>query len=429
MTGSGTGSDYPAGMAYTFGRLLAQGTCYTAAIQLTSVSTVLPYIGTEFGGPTLAVALLVPISFACSLCGTLYAPRILRWVVSTTVLLAAIAVLQALLTVTNASGLVLLPAPFSVYLIVAVAGIIGVVTGFSNVGYPLAISALLSDQRRNDLILRQTGLAAILMMVVSAYSVYFLAHTGSGLDDVMMLWVGALVMALAAVFGLALRPAAELGQARSVGLRTVLADGLAYLRQQPWFRRYLSTQLVFMAITLGPMFYGIYISKTLGLYNGCLDGILLFMGIGLLMGTVVWTKIRKRFSTTGMYVGSALLSFAAATLCIVSLTFDLMPAMLTFELTMLLAAMANQAVFPAGLDWIYREATEDVRVVVIMFSQLVVGVAVILIGFALGVLAGQAPATWPLAIIISGAAIALLAARRVPHVVPARGTRELGWLQ
>jgi len=402
-------------MKSAFVPLLAQATCYKAALQLTGVLTVLPYIAAEIGAPAIAVALLVPAFFAGSLCGTVYAAKILRWVASATVLLAGIAVLQALLTVANASGITFLPLSFSVYLIIVTAGIIGVVSGFAIVGFPLAISALLSAERRSDLVLRRSAFAAVVVIAASAYSRYFLAD-GSPLDDVIMLWLGALVMAVAALATVALGRPTKLSQAISTPLRTTMADGFAYLRQHPWFRRYILTQLIFTAVTLGPLFYGIYISTTLGPFNGCLDGILVFIGIGLLAGTVVWTIVRKRFGTSGMYVGSAAMSFAAATLCVVSLAFDLMHPMLTFELVILLAAMANQAVYPAALDWIYRETTEDVRVLVITFSQVFVTIAVMLISFILGLVAAQAPALWPLAIIVSGAAIAALAATRVPRM-------------
>ena len=403
-------------MPRNFGLLLAQGSCYTAAIQLTSAATVLPYISTEIGAPTIAIALVYPVFFAGFLLGSIYSARFLRWVVSTTALLGGIALLQALLTGMTASSVTFLPVPLSAYFIIVLAGIIGVLGGFSKVGTPLAITALVSGERRSDLMLRRTAVAALVVMAVSAYSVHVLSD-GSKLEDVNMLWLSMLVMTFAAIAASAVRPPAELGQARSASLRTTLAEGFSYIRQQPWILRYLLTQLIFTAITLGPMFYGIYISATLGLYNGCLDGVLLYIGYGLFAGTVVWTFVRRRFGIAGLYVGSAAISLAAGTLCIVSLTYDLLPHMLTFEFVIALAAMANQAIAPAALDWIYKKTTDDVRVLVISFSQFVVGVASMLVALVLGMVARQAPATWPLVVLILGTGLSALAATRVPRLV------------
>jgi hypothetical protein len=95
---------------------------------------------------------------------------------------------------------------------------------------------------------------------------------------------------------------------------------------------------------------------------------------------------------------------------------------------MLLTAIASQAVFPASHDWIEREVTDDERVAVLSFTQIVASVVSIGIAFVFGVIARHGSALWPLAIMLALNAIAAIAAARVDikdEVEPKTGRRKL----
>jgi Na+/melibiose symporter-like transporter len=128
-----------------------------------------------------------------------------------------------------------------------------------------------------------------------------------------------------------------------------LRNGHSYLRANPWMQRFPTTQLVFMLVTLVPMFYAIYAAESLGAGEGDMDDFLVFFGIGLLAAIPLWRLVRTRLGTRGMYACSAGISMAAAIICIVSQNWHLLPGMWTLGPVLLLSAIANQAVWPAAL--------------------------------------------------------------------------------
>jgi MFS family permease len=163
------------------------------------------------------------------------------------------------------------------------------------------------------------------------------------------------------------------------------------------------------------MFYGIYAAESLGPDNGDLDIILIFAGFGLLAGIPIWTCVRKFFGVRGMYICGASISAIAAALCISSQMFRVLPALWTFGLAMLLALVANQAIYPASQEWILRRTPANLRVVILSYSQIVFNVGLLVPAFALGLIAGQGPAIWPLALMLSLNVTAIVAAAQVPR--------------
>ena len=404
-----------------FRTLLASGTLFSAAVQLTSVTTVLPYVCADLSAPSVVVALLVPLFTAGVLGGNIFASRVLGWGGSITALLFGVAVVQTLLVAINATAVAFMPEKVSFYPLLVTAGVLGLASGCSQIFVPLLISALLSPERRVALLLREAGFGAAIMTLVSAFSAGFLSSQPADLDDAELLGIGAAFMALSTLWFLALRPSGPLTVGESVPTREVFRRGFTYLRRQRWFRRFMLTQLLFTSVTLAPMFYAIYSSEALGADNNKLDNILIFVGLGLLAGIAVWGFIRRRFHTRGMYLCSALIAICAAVLCTLMQIFRLLPPVWIFGLTMLLVAVASQAVGPAAQDWIFSETAEEDRVVVVSYTQIIASVAAIVLGFIFGFVAGYGSAMWPLAIMLGVNVAALCAAMlvRMPRTAPA----------
>jgi len=423
----GAGASVPA-MHRNFSVLLSQGTFYTVAVQLTSVTAVVPFIGAELDAPGVVVALFVPIYTVGALYGNVFIAQVSRWHTSVVALLLGSVFLQALLIIANASAIQFLPENVSAYPLLLTCALIGVLSGCSRVIVSLSTSALLPPERHSSLLLQQSGYGAVLVTLISAYSAGFLSDVSSGIDNAELLWVGAAAMVVSALCCLALRPERDVVPAQRARVGELLRDGVSRLRSTDWLRRYLVTQVAFTSITLGSVFYGIYSSTSLGPDNGALDSILAFVGLGLLAGIGIWSYVRKRFDVRGMLLCSALIGVCAAVLTLSLLAFRLLPMVWTFGLAMLLTAIASQAVFPASHDWIEREVTDDERVAVLSFTQIVVSVVSIGIAFVFGVIARHGSALWPLAIMLALNVIAAIAAARLPikdEVEPKTGRTKL----
>ncbi|MGD9619222.1 MAG: hypothetical protein AB7G47_02370 [Mycolicibacterium sp.] len=406
-------------------QLLANGTFFRLATHISGVTTVLPYIATELGGDAILVALLVPLYTVGALLGMTLAPTVLRVTTAIAVLMVAIAGLLTVLTAVNATVVGLwcacdgsaLELRLHSYPLLITSLLIGVVTGGSGVIYPMVMSTLLSPQRRSDLLLRQTGYGAALAVLVTASSIGYLSNLEPQEQDADLLWLGAAALTISTLCCLGLKSDSAEMMAGPARITDVLRQGYGYLRQNLWLRRYVIIHLVFLAVTLAPMFFAIYTASSLGPDNGDLERFLVFSGCGLLIGIPFWRLVRRRLGTRGMYACSAILTAATGILCIVSRQWQLLPTLWSFGLVLLLAAVANQGVFPASQDWIMSKVEEDAAAVVLSFSQILVSVGMIVVGFGLAIAAESGGAIWPLVMMTGLASLALLAVIWVPAVV------------
>lgn len=402
--------------------LLAQGTSHRLATQISSATTVLPYIAAELGGGQLLVTLLLPLHTAGMLLGTALAPKALRANISIALLTAGVAGLLAVLTAINATavgfwcvcdGSALQVRLFS-YPLLLTSFLIGVIAGSSLVIYPMVMAALLSPRRRSDLLLRQSGYGAALALLITASSIGYLSNLEPQAQDADLLWIGAAALTVAAICCLALKSrGVELvgGPPRTI---EVLRQGYRHLRRQSWLRRFIFVHVIFLAITLAPMFFAIYTASTLGPDNGDLERFLIFTSVGLLIGIPFWRVVRGHLGIRGMYMSSAALSATAGILCIVSRQWPLLPTTWSFGLVLLLVAIANQGILPAAQDWIMSRVADADAAVILSYSQTLVSIGMILAGFGLAIAAEDGGAMWPLVMMLGLTIVALVAATRVP---------------
>jgi MFS family permease len=395
--------------------LLLQGILYGAALQLSSITTVLPYVCAELGGPLIIVGLVVPVYMVGRIMGSLFAPRLVSATGSVRRMLAGIAGAQALLILTMAVDLRFLPREFSPYPLLFSAVLLGVVAGCSIVVFPLAMALLLSADQQSDLMLRQTGFGAVLMILISVYGLETFCHGVSGIDDAELLLAASGVMVMSAAACLAVSPRSAHQPAQPTSTAVTLTQGYRYLRQKPWLMRFIGVQTLFTSVALAPMFFSIYAERWLGSGDGELDDLLVFIGVGALVGIPLWTVMRRYVDTRGLLACSAILTIAGAILCSVSLTQRLLPFGWTLGLTLLVITLATQVLPPALLRWIVHHTDDDERVLVLSFNETVVALAYVCAGLVFGAAAAYGPATWPVVVIVAAAMAAAVVAARAPR--------------
>jgi hypothetical protein len=144
---------------WNFRVLLAYGTLLLAGIQLSNVETVIPYIAEQLGSPRLVVALIVPGFTAGTLLGTALGPKALHIAGSVAGLLGGIAVIEAAVTALIAVDVTLVPSRFVAFPLLVLCVLLGIAAGSLQVGWPMAMTALLSARQRSNLLLRQTDSA------------------------------------------------------------------------------------------------------------------------------------------------------------------------------------------------------------------------------------------------------------------------------
>jgi MFS family permease len=391
-----------------FGQLITHGTFYTAGVQLSNVAVVLPFICAQRGS-LWAAGLLYPAFSVGTIAGSFMSPFILNWSRDLRHLVvaaasAAMATLVACNAVVARNG-VLLAAMFLV-----TSAAIGAVAGVTTVAFRDLVVAKLPDVRRGDVFLRQGAAGSTLAAIVTLLIVPVLAHGDPASRQVNLLWLGATGLAVAAVAAVFVGPVSKRYATKRRSMRHTLKEGLVAARSQPWFRRYVLTQFLFVPIGLGATFYSLRAAQP----GGDLHMLVIISSLGLVAGSLLWQGVYRTYGVRGMLIGSVLLSSSAAVICITSETHQRWSNGWTHGVVFLLATVASQAVFAAAISWIGVAANEDDRAMLISFGSIVVAVSSSAAGAVLGGIASNHSTIWPVVIVLVLSLVAADAALRAP---------------
>lgn len=323
-----------------FGRLLSQGTCYTAGIQLSNGTVILPLICAH-QGLTWVAALLFPAFSFGDIVGNSVSPLVLQRVGRMRHrLLAVMAAGVAGLTLCDA----VIPwrgATTAVVFLLSCA-VAGVLLGIAGVAYPDMVSSKLTAARRGELFLFQSAIGSVLAAAVTLVVVPMLAHGNEMAYRRDLLWLGALGLAGSAVAALFVGPVGSDSTTARMSMRDTYREGFAIARSQPWFRRYMIACLLFGPVTLGTTFYALRAAH----HSRSLHVLVILSSIGLVFGSPLWRKVFRLFGVRGMMLGSALLSVAAATLTLAAEASGQWTHPWAYGTVFLLATVAAQAVSP-----------------------------------------------------------------------------------
>ncbi|ORV56296.1 hypothetical protein AWC03_17300 [Mycobacterium europaeum] len=401
-----------------FGRLLSQGSLYTAGMQLSNCAVVLPIICAH-QGISWAAGLIFPAYGMGAIAGNSMAPAVLQRSGRMRHLLMA--VIGA-----TAAALVLLDAliPWTgtltaaVFLLTCVGA--GIVVGVSCVAYPDLVSNKLSAARRGELLLAQGAIGSVLATVVTLLVVPMLAHGDQMAYRRDLLWLGAAGLAASGIAALFVGPMQGTSITARMSVRDTYRQGFAVARTQPWFRRYVITYLLFAPVNLGTFFYTLRAAH----HRGSLHVLIILSSIGLVLGSTLWRKVYRVFGVRGMLLGSGLLSVAAVVLCTLAESSGQWSNTWAYGTAFFLATVAGQAIFASAISWISVVAAEQHRGTLIGFASALFNVASAVLGAALGALAQMRGTVWPDVILLTLTVAAAVAALGAPAPEARRAIRR-----
>jgi MFS family permease len=393
--------------------LLTQGTFYTTGVQLSNVSVVLPFIAAE-QGIFWAAGLLYPAYSLGAIFGNSMSPFILErsrhhkhLVVSATSLTMATLIVCNAIVAMSGIGIA------GMFLATSLA--IGVANGISKVASSEVVSSKLTEVRRGDLLLTQGATGALLAIACTLMLLPLIDGRDPFTCHVDLLWLGALVLAAAAITSVFVGPVHPRSARTPRRLRDTYLEGLTVARTHRWFRRYVATQLLFVPIGLGATFYSLHAAQQHGHQPGSLHVLVIATSVGLIIGSFLWRIVyRSRFGVRAMLLISALLGSAAALICISAQALDTWSQVWVHGIVILLATLANQAIFTAAISWVNLYAAEHHRATLLGFGAMMVAVETALLGAVLGGIAQQATAIWPVVILLLLNLTAVGASLRAP---------------
>lgn len=400
--------------------LLAQGALYTAGVQLSNVSVVLPFVCAQ-GGCAWVAGLLFPAFSVGTIVGNSTAPAILHWSRGIKhLVVAAAALMMAVLVGCNAVVASAERPAGALFLITTCA--IGVMAGLSSVAFSDVVCTALPGAARGRLLLTQGAAGSVLATATTIVVAPLIFHDGSPACRVHVLWLGAAVLAVAAIVALFLRrttSAAPVVEPGTTLLKTYRV-GLDIARTQPWFRRYALTHLLFVPILLGTTFH------TLRAADGdvTLRVLVVTSSVGLVAGSVLWRSVSRKFGVRGMLLGSAALSSIAALDSTVSEFLRATANTWLQIVIILLATMAGQAVFTAAISWIGAFADERHRATLIGFAAAMVATTSAAVGVFLSTVAQLETAGWPVVAMLGLNVAAGCMAMRAPDASGSVEPRE-----
>ncbi|WP_133119120.1 MFS transporter [Mycolicibacterium agri] len=383
-------------------------------MQLANVSTVLPFICAQ-QGIYWAAGLLYP---AFSI-GIIFGNSISSFILNLSrrrkhLVLAATASTTSATIVCNAIAAQTALLIASVFLTTSL--VAGVAKGVSKVAFSEVVSSKVSEARRADLVLNQGAFGSILAIVTTLLLLPMATRRDGALTrHVDLLWLGAAALAAAGVAAVFVGPVRSASQRAARRFRDTYREGMAAVRADQWFRRYTVTSLLFVPISLGTTFYSLHAAAQFGDKAGSLHVLVVFASIGLLLGSFLWRWVyRKRFGVRGMLLLSALIGSTAALICMTVQAFHGWSQVWAQGIVFLLATVASQAIFTAGIAWVNIYAADYQRATLFGFSAVAVAVETSLLGAGLGVIAQKSSAIWPVVILLILNLVAAVAALRAP---------------
>ncbi|MCX2933052.1 MFS transporter [Mycobacterium sp. CVI_P3] len=394
--------------------LLAQGTAYNTGLQLANVSVVLPFIAAEYNLLWVAGLLYAAYSVGIVL-GNSLSPYVLhRAQHDKHVLIAgSTAIMAAFILVSGLSAR-------SGYLVAGVfltaSLVVGTVSGISKVAFSEVVSSKLTETAGRDLVLAQGALGAVAAILTTLLLVPYLAQRDPQNSQLDLLWLGASCFIAAAVLAMFVGRVPTGVRHDVVTFGDTYREGWAAARSQSWFRHYAAIMVLFVPVSLGTSFYSVHASINHAGSAGSLHVLVISSSTGLVVGAVFWRMV-SRLGVRAMLAISALLGATAALICVVIEYRREWNHVWIYAIVFVLAAVASQAVFTAGLAWVNAHATDRHRSTLIGFGALLIAIESSLLGTALGALAQRAAIIGPLLALLAlnlAAAVAavLLAPKR-----------------
>jgi hypothetical protein len=395
-----------------FKRLLAQGTFYSTALQLSNVSAVLPFLCAQLGSLWIA-ALLYPLFSISIIAGYCSAPFLLgrarhlkNLVFAGGAVAMAIFIGCAALAVQHGVWI------NAVFLIISAA--LGITKGISDGAHTEVVSARLTISGRTKLILSEYSLSTVVVASATLFLLpAFVPREGNGMR-VTLLWCATGCMLAAAVAALLVGPAGAQSRFPVSRIRVMFAQGMQATRSQHWFRRYVGTQLLLLPVSLGITFYSLHAAAQAGHGTGRISVLVVGSSLGLLIGSWLWRVVDRAAGVRGMLLGSSTLAVMAAVVCLVAVAFHSSSNVVVNGLVFLMAAAADQAVYTSSIAWVGMFAPEGDRAMLMGFGRALVAAAASVAGVVLGAMAHRPDAIWPIIVVLGLSVIALNAALRAP---------------
>jgi MFS family permease len=402
-------------MTFGVGRyhlLLAFGASYSVGAQMASVSVVLPFLLAQ-KGIVWAAGLLYPTFSIGFIAGNALSPLVVERSRrrQNAVIAAAAATIAALTACIAAAEL---RDAFVAPVFLSAALLIGCAMGVANNAYAEIISRALDRPRRNQLLLNQEAIGAVLTVAATLLVLPLVSGRDPVVGRIAVLWLGAAAMVVACVAATAVGPTTSGALRPPTRLVDDYRESITVVRTRSWYRLFLATQIVFVPIGLSMTFFSLRAAMAHADKAGSLHVLVISTAAFL------WRRVFRRRGVRGMLVLAGAVSGSAALVCLANEVIPDRELLWVHSVVFFLATLANAAIGAATVSWISAFAAEDRRAVLISFAAALAAVVSTVLGAVLGTLAQASATAWPVVVVLALAVVATAVARRAPDRPPAK---------
>jgi hypothetical protein len=409
--------------------VLFSGVASSAASQLVNPSVVLPFLYLALGAPVVVAGLLLPFMKGAGLVAEMAVAPFMSdtWRAKISVFLptlfSALALSVIALAAEGASPAVV------VALFVAIAIVLGLCTGVSNVGFGQLFGTIIPSQRRIRITFNRAAVAGLIAIAVVAITKDILASEAPFQRHVTVLWAGIILTLVGGLFIVGVRlfqeeaekeemesggeaaPTAQGSAAAWHGASTFgeLRKGLEAGARLQWFRRYLMARILFMSITLATPFYTIHAASV---HKGTPHGLTILVVAasgGIAVGSLGWRRLSERSHKVVM-VTASLVGAVSAVLALVLDFTGFIQNITFYAVAIFLVALAAGGVRSGSYLYFLDMTTKNQRPYLLALGDVIVGVVAIGAASVLGVLAHFADPKVPLMALLSLNLVAVVAA-------------------
>jgi hypothetical protein len=406
---------------WNYSMVLSSSIASAAAGQLVNPSVVLPFLYMSLGAPIVFAGLLYPFMKGASLLsGMLIAPFLEKPThAKLSVCLPTLLSAAALATIALWADSV--PVPVAVVLFIAVAVVLGLCRGVSNVGFSQLLGTVIPSHRRVPIAFTQSLLAGIAAIIVVALTKDSLAATSQPMQmQVTVLWAGIAATLIAAIIVVTVRlvdkdtkeppPPVEADEGPK-GIYRKLRAGFKTGMSYHWFRRYLVARILFLSVTLAMPFYTIHAASVHKTTPHGLSILVIAASAGIVIGSIIWRWLAVRTQLYVMIASACIGAIAAALALFLEFTGGIANIAL-YAIAIVLVAVSANGIRNAIYLYFIDMTSESERPYLQGSADLIVGVLSISGAAVLGVLAQLAHPAFPLvAFLVLGLVAAYVATR------------------
>ena len=294
------------GRKHNYNAFLWHATFLALTSAFTEINTVLPSLIVNVGGGTMQIGLLTAIMVGTPIIGQLLFASYLHMqprkrgflLLGIWLRVTALAIVALILSATDIiSPQVLISLVFLLMFIFSLSGT------FAGVSYTDILGKSLALEQRGQFFVRRQILASGALLVSAPISRWVLGSFDYPDNYVWMFGLAAGLLFIASFGFWAIREPEVQPAASAHSFLKVLTAIPQHLRDNPPLRHYiLLINLTGFGLTLMP-FYVAYASKHYGLSGGQIGNYLLVQIVGMLLSSIVWGKLVKRFGFRGVVRG------------------------------------------------------------------------------------------------------------------------------